>query len=158
VILGFTGTRKGMTPEQKKTVGIFLRSNTVTKHFNGACEGADRDMYFLVLSNSNANIVFYPGDKEQYVWALIQQSEVDDVAVVPRRPYMVRNELIVTQSDCLVATPYEDHEVKRSGTWATVRIARRQGKPVTIVWPDGTATGDINGRHQNINRTDHDRR
>jgi hypothetical protein len=31
-------------------------------------------------------------------------------------------------------------EERRSGTWATVRYARKTGKPVVIFWPDGTVT------------------
>jgi hypothetical protein len=50
--------------------------------------------------------------------------------------YRARNERIVELSDRLVALPEypeDDHWSRRSGTWMTVRIARRAGKPVAVV-------------------------
>jgi predicted Rossmann fold nucleotide-binding protein DprA/Smf involved in DNA uptake len=38
----------------------------------------------------------------------------------------------------LVACPREEHgEETRSGTWSTVRYARRVGRPVIVVRPSG---------------------
>lgn len=53
------------------------------------------------------------------------------------RPFIVRNHDIVDLTDWLLATPKGD-EVVRSGTWATVRYARRIDHPVVIVYPDGS--------------------
>jgi hypothetical protein len=36
-----------------------------------------------------------------------------------------------------VACPRTDQEQRRSGTWATVRYARKVGKPVLIIGRDG---------------------
>jgi hypothetical protein len=44
-----------------------------------------------------------------------------------------RNRAIVAAVDVLVAAPLEDREVQRSGTWATVRSARRKGIPVVML-------------------------
>ena len=44
-------------------------------------------------------------------------------------------------TDTLVAAPKEDEEVVRSGTWATVRYARKAGRVVLVVRPDGTIVG-----------------
>jgi len=51
--------------------------------------------------------------------------------------YLVRNQDIVNECDVLVATPKENNEVLRSGTWATIRRATKAKKPVLIVNPDG---------------------
>jgi hypothetical protein len=51
------------------------------------------------------------------------------------KPYLVRNREIVEGVDLLIACPKEPVEVLRSGTWATVRIARRLGVPVVLIWP-----------------------
>jgi hypothetical protein len=44
--------------------------------------------------------------------------------------YMKRNDRIVFHSDILFAFPKTSIEQKRSGTWATVRRARRKGIPI----------------------------
>jgi len=51
----------------------------------------------------------------------------------------VRNHKMVDSAGVLLATPKEDHEVLRSGTWATIRYAYKKNKQVVLVWPDGGA-------------------
>lgn len=46
--------------------------------------------------------------------------------------YMARNDRIVAYSDVLLAWPLTAVEELRSGTWATIRRARKQGKEVRI--------------------------
>ena len=53
------------------------------------------------------------------------------------KPYLDRNKDIVDASDVLLAVPSQDHEIQRSGTWATVRYAARCGKPVFLILPTG---------------------
>jgi len=44
---------------------------------------------------------------------------------------------IVRETELLIAAPAEFSEQHRSGTWSTVRYARRLGRPVQIIGPDG---------------------
>lgn len=53
-------------------------------------------------------------------------------------PYLQRNKVIVDRCGVLVAAPGEAQEQLRSGTWSTIRYARRVGRPVIMVLPDGT--------------------
>ena len=56
--------------------------------------------------------------------------------------YLTRNRMIVdmiTPGGWLVAMP-EGPEKDRSGTWYTIRYARRSKKPVLIFWPNGHVT------------------
>ena len=53
-------------------------------------------------------------------------------------PPLERNKIMVNRCDRLVACPGERREVLRSGTWSTVRYAKRIGRPVMIIFPDGT--------------------
>jgi hypothetical protein len=55
----------------------------------------------------------------------------------PEYPYMERNQHIVDCADVLIATPSTSVEQLRSGTWATIRRARRKEIPVYLVHPDG---------------------
>lgn len=53
-------------------------------------------------------------------------------------PYLTRNRYIVHHATHLIATPAEYHEVQRSGTWSTIRAARRIYMPTfIIIWPNG---------------------
>lgn len=53
-------------------------------------------------------------------------------------PPLERNHRIVDACDVLIACPKDAQEQLRSGTWATVRYARKQGKRVIVITPDGT--------------------
>jgi hypothetical protein len=55
----------------------------------------------------------------------------------PTKPYLDRNKYIVRDIVSLIATPAEAEEQLRSGIWSTVRFARKQGKPVVLILPDG---------------------
>jgi hypothetical protein len=58
-------------------------------------------------------------------------------AVTPRA-FLTRNRLIVDLADELLAAPAGFGEELRSGTWATIRYARKRHKLTRIFWPDGT--------------------
>jgi hypothetical protein len=60
----------------------------------------------------------------------------DEVA----RALLNRNWHIVRAGVELFAMPLRSHEELRSGTWAAIRAARSLGKPITIIWPDGTVS------------------
>jgi hypothetical protein len=57
-------------------------------------------------------------------------------------PALVRNRSVVEAAfgGLLIACP-KGPEVWRSGTWATIRYARRRGCVPLIFWPDGTREG-----------------
>ncbi len=54
--------------------------------------------------------------------------------------YLIRNANIVRATEYLIAMPAHHSEVRRSGTWATIRSARRQGKTTYIIDPGGLLT------------------
>lgn len=53
------------------------------------------------------------------------------------KPFLERNRDIVDTTIGLIAAPASFDEQLRSGTWATVRYARRRGKRIKIILPDG---------------------
>lgn len=62
----------------------------------------------------------------------------DDVIIHPEKPYLERDR-DVAAVDILIAVPHTAAELVRSGTWATVRIARSLRTVLIIrINPDGT--------------------
>ena len=133
--VGFTGTQQGMTAFQIKAVTRLLRELHTPFDYgefhHGDCVGADVQANDIA-ANHNFTIIIHPPTNT------VKQAYTSDAEkTMPRKDYLVRNHDIVDASDVLIATPKENTEQLRSGTWATVRYARKCGKPVYIVLPDG---------------------
>jgi hypothetical protein len=122
--VGFTGTQRGMTLRQQmqldRILGIFLLADEAV----------------------NAKPVFYDGDcpiesADQQARAIARQLGYECRQLPPRKrnaaEFLARNRRIVEHSDVLVAAPETDHEKLRSGTWMTVRYARKCAKPIVML-------------------------
>jgi len=131
--IGFTGTQQGMTTEQKKTL-VFLM-----KHFNfevsevhhGDCIGSDAEFHEEAIK-IGLPVVLHPpikDDKRAFCKGYIES--------FPKKDYLVRNRDIVDNSDVLLAAPKSSTEELRSGTWSTIRYARKKKKLVIIIFPNG---------------------
>jgi hypothetical protein len=133
VIAGFTGTKNGMTCRQKTAFGkiaIHLRDGSEFHH--GDCVGADEeahDIVAVVRESYVINIICHPPINPK------ARALTDCNKYRKKKPYLDRNRDIVDESDVLIAAPKSLCEELRSGTWATIRYARRQGKPVIILDP-----------------------
>lgn len=135
MILGFTGTREGMTNVQREGVAEFLRVNRPTVVHHGDCIGADSEFHdsALLLSEPPPRIETHPCDL-----ATFRANRKADV-VHPIKSPKERNQDIVNASEQLLAAPKTVvFGSSRSGTWQTIRLALRGKKTVTVVWPDGT--------------------
>jgi len=134
MILGFTGTRNGMTAAQKDAIIEFLRLNTPEMALHGDCIGADASFHWLLPKTTQ--VLIHPGGGLDHPLRAGCAASV----IHPVKPFLERNHDIVDACDHLLACPGETTEQTRSGTWATIRFARKVGKPLTIVWLDGTVT------------------
>lgn len=140
--VGFTGTRRGMTAEQIRTLKRFRSKWGATLH-HGACDGADTEacgIFFQKRWWTHAWPSHNPNDI-----AMAQSHTIhwpDPTAPGEGWEPLRRNRLIVDASDMLIATPAQAKEVLRSGTWATIRYARQMKKPIYIIWPDGSVTSE----------------
>jgi hypothetical protein len=128
--IGFTGTRKGMTDRQKQTFLLLLYNMPIKSFTHGGCHGADWDADKIVALSTPYDIEVRPGDRSQY-----NRYRGTGRTVYAPLPYLERNHKIVDGSDLLVATPSSLVEQQRSGTWATIRYARKVGKPTIILDP-----------------------
>lgn len=128
--IGFTGTRhKISSPQRALLLRFLVEMKPAVVHY-GDCTGADYEM-FLLCRTLGVRTVTHPPDVDTYrMWTVGDE-------IRPVKPYLIRNMDIVSESDYLVACPRERHEVSRSGTWMTVRYARRSDRTVVLVYPSG---------------------
>lgn len=135
-LIGFTGTQAGMTPEQKKGVSALLglattRVASEVEFHHGDCVGADAEAHEIASGLGFSTIVHPPEDSKKRAGCLGN-------IIRPPRSYRERNQDIVNMTDFLIAAPKTMQEEIRSGTWMTVRMARKAARTIFIVWPDGT--------------------
>lgn len=131
--IGFTGTRQGMTGEQREVVRRVLLTASEAHH--GDCVGADADFHELASAGGIETTAHPPEDDK--LRAFCRADRITDA-----KSYLERNKDIVDAVDVLVACPKEAKEprVKRgSGTWQAIGYAKRTGRRTLIVWPDGTS-------------------
>jgi hypothetical protein len=133
MIVGFTGTRDGMTREQGERAAQIVHEQRPTEVHHGCCVGADAELH--AVAKWFWSVVGHPGPQGQH------RAELTGFARLhPAKDFGDRNQDIVDACDVLVAAPKEYSEQPSGGTWQTVRRARRAGKRVIIVWPDGSTT------------------
>lgn len=136
--IGFTGTRKGMTDAQYYTF-VFLCSNLFHGHtdnewHDGDCIGADAETHDLVAVMDGLKLHGHPSNLRRQRALNLYDVDYDEY------PPLVRNKHIVDAVDLMFATPEGvDEEMRGSGTWATIRYARKQDKPLIIIFPNGMA-------------------
>jgi len=140
--IGFTGTKNGMTHKQELTVISILEkfvdkycptSDRICEGHHGQCVGSD----YTFGENAHHlgfTIILHPPINKSFTADCIYDMKR------PPRPYLVRNHDIVDETSILIATPKEINEQLRSGTWATIRYARKLKRPILIVYPDGNVS------------------
>lgn len=132
--LGFTGTREGMTAAQTATLQNLMRGESGEFH-HGDCVGADEEAATIAKSAGLTIIVHPPTDARMRAYSQFGELR-------PAKPFLARNKAIVDECDTLIAAPKEVAEQQRSGTWSTVRYARKLGRRIWVIRPDGRAMAD----------------
>ncbi len=133
LIIGFTGTRDGMTDEQKETVTRLLRGFQPSEVHHGDCVGADEQFHNIVVWETQAQPVIHPPRNDRYrAWCDSLGGEVR-----PEMDYLDRNRDIVDECDLLIGSP-RDMFKRHGGTWYTIRYAQSVGKWALIVRQDGS--------------------
>ena len=140
--VSFTGTQDGMTETQKESLRCYLGG--VKEFHHGDCVGADEEAHEIAVSAGVPLIVIHPpSDSKKRAWCGIEpwclERPKHDLTVAQKgcrieeeKPYLERNRDIVDSGYALVAAP-KGKEVMRSGTWSTVRYARKEHKLVVIL-------------------------
>lgn len=134
--IGVTGTREGLTEQQKYVAGLLLRENVrfldVRPEFHfGDCVGADSDLFDIASRFFYRTVSHPPAISRYRAYRAAHE-------ICSPEAYLVRNRHIVDETGILLAFPKEAIEGKFGGTWYTVRYAREIGRPLIIVWPEGS--------------------
>lgn len=132
--VGFSGTRYGLTGGQGYVLDsilyvLFDSRGSVELH-EGDCIGADE--YAATSATSiGYRVVCHPPTNS------LLRAHAPHNELLPPLPFLRRNRKIVEDTDILLATPSDDLEVMRSGTWATIRHARKLERPRIVIGPYG---------------------
>ena len=133
--VGFTATRKGLTPDQLDTLRYLVWQ--VGEYHHGDCIGGDAEIHDYVVGLKHSHIWIHPPVEPLHRAWKDTYPEKGMTVILEPEPYLNRNHAIVNQTDLLIAFPRLAAEELRSGTWATVRWSRKMHKPRFIVQPSG---------------------
>jgi hypothetical protein len=128
---GFTGTQVGMTGNQTSKLQELLISFGITELHNGDCVGSDFEADIIAKYLKLRTIGHPPIDQRKRAFCQFDEERT-------AKEYLKRNKEIVNESSILFATPREFIEQLRSGTWSTIRYARKLHRRVIIIYPDGS--------------------
>ncbi len=138
MIVGFTGTRNGMSTKQKAGLRetllrlngpsrLAFSQNKTNDFHHGDCIGADAEAHDIAKALGYTIYMHPPTNGKARAYK--------DGFALKALPYLKRNQDIVNSSHLLIAAPATQKEVIRSGTWATIRYARRNNKPIFVLEP-----------------------
>lgn len=124
---GVTGSRNGFARDAQRE-GVFKILSRADCLHHGDCVGVDEECARAFRGETIA----HPPDNVS-----LRSSFFSDI-IMPAKPYLDRNRDIISSIRYLTAAPDGFQEKRRSGTWATIRYAKKVGVPVFIVYPDGS--------------------
>ena len=133
--VGVTGTKFGAKLSQLRLFRTFTGDwpeGTIVHH--GDCVGFDDQAHTIVMEEG-FNTEIHPPDNPKNRAFCKGAIKVHDPL-----PYLVRDDFIVEAAMKLYAAPSGLKERLRSGTWATIRRARKKGIPIVIMWYNGDVT------------------
>lgn len=130
LIIGFTGTRDGMTQSQVASTRDLVKQLDPDAGRHGDCVGADADFDEL-LRVLGVWRVIHPPKNDQH------RAFCDGDVILPPKSYLARDRDIVDRSELMIATPKEFTSKAGSGTWYTFGYAMKMKRPTYLILPDG---------------------
>ena len=126
--IGITGSRNpvedGRLKDLRSVLASYGHNNTTLHH--GDCLGVDTHAHHIAITYGFIIHVHPPSNSIHRAW------NIGDI-MSKEKPYLARNKDIVSASYILIALPSSRTEHLRSGSWATIRYARKKGIEVIIL-------------------------
>lgn len=129
MIIGYSGSRLGMPPPQAEMLMQELHRLGATSLHHGDCKGGDAGAH-EIARKLGLHVVGHPPTSNG-LRAFCVCDELQAAA-----PFLTRNRNIVHETQLLIACP-DGPERLRSGTWTTIRFARKLVRPIIIITPVG---------------------
>lgn len=126
--VGITATQTGADEKQLQDLRKTLRLWGATELHHGDCIGGDEQAHQIARQMGLRIIIHPPKDPKKR--AFCEGDEIKE-----EKHYLARNRDIVDETDCLIGMP-KGPEVLRSGTWSTIRYARKKNKKTLITFPE----------------------
>jgi hypothetical protein len=118
--IGVTANQSGLSPRQKELFRDYLITLSPSE-LHG-----DADIHNIAVFLGIRTVKHPPLNANKQAFCICDEECVC-------KQYLDRNRDIVDETDILLAGPRTDKEEFRSGTWSTVRYARKCGKVVEIL-------------------------
>jgi len=128
--VGFTGTHRGACPEQLTEAEARLRAlreEGFDEFHHGQCIGADEQVA-KIARTLGYRVVAHPGLASDPANLMYRSDWDGNAEVLEAKPFIARDHDIVNETEVMLATPVSREEHMRSGTWTTVRYARKKGR------------------------------
>jgi hypothetical protein len=124
--LGFTGTKAGLTIRQHDMLYERLTMLKPSVFVHGGCVGGDDEADLMAATLGIPRLVFPSTRIDKRVSDDVLRSRTGSPVwiMTPKEP-LDRNPDIVNAVEQLIACPRQPRMITRSGTWTTVRLARR---------------------------------
>lgn len=125
--VGFTGTRNGMSEQQKADIKEWLESSAPSEAHHGDCVGADAEFHEICEELGISIVIHPPSDPKLRAFCFALYNK-------PEKPYLDRNRDIVDAVDVMLATPASVKK-SRGGTWYTINYSLKSGKSTVVFDP-----------------------
>lgn len=129
--LGITGSSTIVTPRQVEALRFLLwhlRTQGFEYFHFGDCIEADAIGADIAVECGYHLWAHPPINPYKRAFHFTHRAEIP-------KDYPVRNRDIVDFGSLMIGIPDTDYEKLRSGTWSTLRYARKQGKPRIVLLP-----------------------
>jgi hypothetical protein len=128
--IGFTGTHKGACLAQLEELSPklqALKDAGFDEFHHGMCIGAD-EQAARIAKVIGFRVVAHPGLARDPKNMLYRSEWDGNDEVREAKPFIERDHDIVDETEVMLATPLTCAEQVRSGTWTTIRYAKKQGR------------------------------
>lgn len=135
--VGFTGTSRGASPFQLAALEEKLKAlqaDGFDELHHGQCIGAD-EQAAAIAKKLGFRVVSHPGTIRDPKNTMYRSDFAGNDETREARPTVQRDHDIVDETEMMLATPPTREELLRSGTWTTVRYARKVGRLVELILP-----------------------